>query len=106
MTGQQSRPGGQTQTAPVSVTNANTIVAAPERARSVPVAQVLKVFPEVVSRRTGWIRSYRTVQIRCPFCRGKHEHGWPNGQEQPGLRVPHCAGPHPSAYYIPKPEAA
>jgi hypothetical protein len=78
----------------------------PTPAEELPVARVLKMFPKVVNPRTGNVRSYRTVLVRCPFCAAKHTHGWPDSWEEPGMRIPHCNGPKPSAYYIPKPEAA
>lgn len=32
----------------------------------------------------------RTVEIRCPFCRRRHTHGWPEGQSTIGGRLSHC----------------
>ncbi len=33
----------------------------------------------------------RTVTVSCPFCGRPHVHGWPEGDDAPGVRLAHCA---------------
>lgn len=59
---------------------------------------------EVIAVHLG--RTTREVVIRCPFCSGRHTHGWPYGAVGIGSRVAHCA-PRPTdgpgTYVVPTP---
>lgn len=55
-----------------------------------------KLVPFKVERHHG----DRIVHIHCPYCFGRHSHGWPSeaGDAAPGHRVSHCGGN--DGYYI------
>lgn len=46
--------------------------------------------PEPVIDIVALSPSGTAVVVSCPFCGGRHLHGWPAGDANVGRRVPHC----------------
>lgn len=85
MTGQENRPreanSGAAQTAWTATA-------------TIPDAEVLAV---ALDR-----RGVRTVTVACPYCGRTHTHGWPEGEDAPGVRLAHC-GPRRTPWRNPAP---
>jgi hypothetical protein len=59
---------------------------------AIRVAYVVQVGPQ---REGGW-----DIEVRCPYCHGRHWHGWRNDDLAPGLFTAHCDG---GRYVVPSP---
>lgn len=54
----------------------------------------------VVGRPSSGRDGVRTVSVRCPYCRRRHIHGWPESASSPWRVLSHCMTMRPRDYVI------
>ena len=52
------------------------------------------VLPTALVLKVREVRATVLVDVRCPVCGRRHQHGWPLGTADVGLRVSHCHRPN------------